>query len=727
MLENWEELRLVEKDFRKFCAMDNKSYSSRSNFLRAFRNFMDKQVHKDPLKDLSSEELINMVHSQASTIAQLHEDIEIATILAESSSSYKNQVIELPDAFVDQVKSSNKILIEKWGEQWEQSFLRKFIIYLLHHATNDIRTQPWNEGNKSDDIIRFLKTLQYLGGNKAYNFLRGKKMDRHGSKLIFNPKQQNLPLPSVSTLHKYEEYLSKPLTDPNQLDSLFNQYRMDFIGKHTVMKMDAIFLRKEIYFNSSTNKIEGIEGMNDLSLEDFCAQFKEKGFDYLEGKSFVNQAMLFMLSCVDGSLSRPFFIYIFGKKAVGSELTKDIVKYASDFYDKFTEHDIPVIAITGDGGEKGILRDFHAKQHPMIPMFDLGHFCKTLRNQLHAGKLSLGDIPLDRKILTQLFNKNLLPSNVHVRAIEPNNDKQCSIYMRSIFNMKIVNILQKPDLLLNESNKLKQKRKALSNFIEMCSKYVDCFESKMMTHAERLKNIQEATTFFLARVKGLSPQAISTFVINRSSWQRIVFKLQKDAELAANFIWRSISTMEVENAFSSVRSKAPSPNAREFKQIIKKATEESAKSYQGSKIGYISPQQFPKSLRYYRRETLDDFPNIKKPTLPPLQKKIHKKTARTSRITRHKKTEMLEKLKNFNNRLNVKERTLRNTVAKKEFNANALVPLQNAQIIQESVSVPQQQSTTINMTSQNVQLPQGGSMAFVPTTSSMQAKAILFQ
>ena len=166
----------------------------------------------------------------------------------------------------------------------------------------------------------------------------------------------------------------------------------------------------------------------------------------------------------------------------------------------------------------------------------------------------------------------------------------------------------------------------------------------------------------------------STIVINVSSWQRIRVRLQRDAELATNFIWKIISTMEVENVFSSVRSKIPSPNAKEFKQIIKKATEESAKSYQGSKIGYIPPQQSPKSFHYYRRETLDDFPNIKKPTLPPLQKKFHKKTARTSRIVRITEPAMFDQLKNFNNRLNFKERTLRNTVAKKESNVSALMP-----------------------------------------------------
>ena len=122
--------------------------------------------------------------------------------------------------------------------------------------------------------------------------------------------QQNLPLPSVSTLNKYEEPSSKFISDPKHLDSMLKQFQLDFVGKYTVIKLDAIFLRKEIYFNSSTNKIEGIEGVNALSLEDYCAQFKEKGFDVLEGKSFVNQAMLFMLSSVDGSLSRPFFIYI---------------------------------------------------------------------------------------------------------------------------------------------------------------------------------------------------------------------------------------------------------------------------------------------------------------------------------------------------------------------------------------------------------------------------------
>ena len=729
LLEEWEELRLVEKDFRKFCDL-GKSYCSRSNFLRAFRNFLDKNLRKDPLENLTTEELIDTIHVQTATISQLQEDIETASLLTAqcSSEGHESTVVELPDVFMDHVRSANDILKDKWGQQWEQSFLRKFIMYLLDHAAHNIRDRPWNEDNKDDDVIRFLKTLQYLGGKNTLNFLRGKKLDRYAPKLFFNPSQQNLPLPSVSTLRKYEEHSSKPLTDPSQLDSLLNQYRMDFIGKHCVMKLDAIFLRKEIHFNSSTNKIEGIEGMNALSLEEFCAQLKEKGFDFLEGKSFVNQAMLFMLSSVDGSLSRPFFIYIFGKKAVASELTRIIVKHASDFHDKFTEHGIAVIAITGDGGEKGILRDFHNNKHPMIPIFDLDHFCKTIRNQLHAGRLSLDGLSLEWQILTQLFNSNLLPPDVHVRAIEPKNDKQCSLYMRSIFNVKVAAILQKDNLLPNESHQMRQKKKALSAFIEMCFKYMDCFESKTMTHADRWKSIEEATTFFLTRVKGLSAQAVSTFVINRSSWRRMISKLQKDSELSANLIWRTISTMEVENIFSMTRSKVSSPNSTEFKQILKKATEESAKAYQGSKIGYMPPQQSLKSLCYYRRETLDDFPTIRETTLPPLRKKIHNRKARGMQ---RRKSEMLQQLKMFNNRLNVKERTLRNTVAKKEFNSSALVPPQNAQITQFRAPIHPQQLQSVNLTSQNMSSsqtsPQRGPIHFVPTTPTKQVMAILFQ
>ena len=115
-------------------------------------------------------------------------------------------------------------------------------------------------------------------------------------------------------------------------------------------------MNKTIQYCPKTNRIRGIQG-KEYTLEEFIRLHKEKGITMFEFEKYTSQAYVFVISTVDGLLSRPFYFY-----GLATDKIDDIFKVVYKSIEILDKNECPVLEVCADGGacSRGVLKKFES-------------------------------------------------------------------------------------------------------------------------------------------------------------------------------------------------------------------------------------------------------------------------------------------------------------------------------------------------------------------------------
>jgi len=162
--------------------------------------------------------------------------------------------------------------------------------------------------------------------------------------------------------------------------------------------------------------------------------------------------------------------------------------------------------------------------------------------------------------------------------------------------------------------------------------------------------------------------------MNETSWKGLIEILSVDTELSREIVFRSFSTLIVENFFSILRGKISSPTWVDFQSLFGTITSELMKQHQGNRIGFNSGRR-PKGKgskgNSYAKETISDVGGDS--TISLLVKKTSPRPpkSRITQIEKQNHTKVLSQAKvgirRINNETKVKRANLRAMVGIEQF------------------------------------------------------------
>jgi hypothetical protein len=152
---------------------------------------------------------------------------------------------------------------------------------------------------------------------------------------------------------------------------------------------------------------------------------------------------------------------------------------------------------------------------------------------------------------------------MHADAISVK-DKMSSSHLRQVFCIQTVNHLVLKSHTLSGESKVDYVQ--LASFIHTCTRHLEAWESieKSLSHTERSNIIYETTQILIGKdpmrfVSGMTLESVQSLSMNERSWRDLMEILSNDAELSKEIVFRSFSTLIVENFFSILRGKISSP------------------------------------------------------------------------------------------------------------------------------------------------------------------------
>jgi hypothetical protein len=225
----------------------------------------------------------------------------------------------------------------------------------------------------------------------------------------------------------------------------------------------------------------------------------------------------------------------------------------------------------------------------------------------------------------------------------------------------------------------------LASFIYTCTRHLEAWESidGSLSHTERSNIIYETTQILtgkdpIRKISGMTLESLQSLSMNEASWYSLIEMLSDDAELSKEIVFRSFSTLIVENFFSILRGKISSPNWMDFQSLFGSVTSELMKQHQGNRIGFNSghrPKGKGSKGNSYAKETISDVGGessisqlVKKTSAKPpisqitaIEKQNHRKVLAQAKVG----------IRRINNETKVKRANLRAMVGVEQFKKDA--------------------------------------------------------
>ncbi len=694
MVEKYEDILIVKEIFLNYANNPpQKTWSTKDSFLRSFYRYLIAMSDgiDDPTSSfntilLSRDDLLDLVQKQCSLIDDLQ--------LEQTDYQEKMNMI-LKDELLNQVYESIMILKRRFGEKWDKSFLHNWTLFNFKNAAADSKQAlRYLKDQKFAQSIRFIKTLKFLGGHRVMSLLTGdgelrmKNGKKRGS-TRYDDELNNFAIPSERTLDSfiemgaYTDYIAPTL---DNMESNKVQLIKDIRKRKVIVKWDAIYLSKTIQYCPKTNRVRGIQG-KEYILDQFVKAYEENGISMFKDETYTSQAYVFMISTANGKLSRPFYFY-----GLGSDKTDDIFKVACKALEILDKNNCPVVGVCADGGSccRAVLKKFENKQkingkwYKILPWSDYDHLLKTIRNSLQGKKIFMNSRLLLWSILDTEWNATNSPllNWIHADAISVK-DKMSSAHLRQVFCIQTADYLVLKSRTLTGECKLDYVQ--LASFIYTCTRHLEAWESidGSLLHTERSNIIYETTQILtgkdpIRKISGMTLESLQSLSMNEASWYSLIEMLSDDAELSKEIVFRSFSTLIVENFFSILRGKISSPTWMDFQSLFGTVTSELMKQHQGNRIGFNSGRR-PKGKgskgNSYAKETISDIGG--EPSISPLVKKTSARPP-ISQITAIEKQNHMKVLaqakvgiRRINNETKVKRANLRAMVGVEQFKKDA--------------------------------------------------------
>jgi hypothetical protein len=237
-----------------------KNYSNIYSYLRGFENYKQQKInphyefHKNiPNKHLLNDNLVEKLKSIKEKCETYRKELLESKI---KEKEYEKKINEIEnDSFLQTIIHSHIKLQSKFGDEWNNSFLKQFTQFNFQNAiVEDNRGNKYE--NEFDPIINYLQTLLFISKNNGYNFLRGKN-----SNFYYHPSYNNFCLPSKliinSTIFSFNienELIEKNIKNVTKDLSKFKMGHMLHVG------FDAFYCSSTIYIDYNNLIIKGLEG-----------------------------------------------------------------------------------------------------------------------------------------------------------------------------------------------------------------------------------------------------------------------------------------------------------------------------------------------------------------------------------------------------------------------------------------------------------------------------------
>ena len=146
----------------------------------------------------------------------------------------------------------------------------------------------------------------------------------------------------------------------------------------------------------------------------------------------------------------------------------------------------------------------------------------------------------------------------------------------------------------------------------------------------------------------MTRESVQSLTMNGKSWSKLMNLLSINPDLSKKIVFRSFSTLIVENFFSILRGKISSPTWVQFPSLFGTVTSELMKQHQGNRIGFNSGRR-PKGKgskgNSYSKETISDTGD--ESTIPLLVKKTSPQPPKSqiTRIEKQNRTKVLVQAK----------------------------------------------------------------------------------
>jgi len=401
----------------------------------------------------------------------------------------------------------------------------------------------------------------------------------------FHPIEHNLPLPSKSTIDKIissTNLYGDTFNDMRKtLDGIISQLKKMYRTRYVIIKYDAIYLKKTIIADKSTQKIVGL-ARGPVLYDEWIKKFNDIGVNIIKDEDFINQAYTFIMSTPNHGFSQPYYYYVFEKDDY-----EVIVNVIDETINYLLNQGIIVCALCSDGGSscKKALKQYQSKTKfggRICTFVDMDHLMKTIRNKLKKGTIKCNSQELRWDILITEWKKqdSSLSKSICYNALYPEKDKMNSKWMREILNNS--------DLfehLLEMSKSLNGDEKRdyinLSMFLSKCSSYIGAWEDlgdKNITHTQRYDQILDVTDFLTGKdktfvISDLTDKAKESLHMNSTAWKKMI-DFATQTGILADLNWRSFSTMIVENFYSVIRGETPAPTWYDFGKTFARCSEE---------------------------------------------------------------------------------------------------------------------------------------------------------
>lgn len=433
----------------------------------------------------------------------------------------------------------------------KETFFIAFLKQQLLCATKESgRAFRWNK-----EIVNWALTLQFHGGGRIINDLRGKAnsgMGQHGN-LNLDLKNWGIFLPGNSTLRNYlppvEVYEG---FKKENIENFKKSFPKDSPRK-VLIAWDEIEIRFGLIWNPSTKELIGRVDGSIVEKEAKSANWAKMNDE------LATHVMQFFLVSADGAASLPIGFHpmtaINGEKVF--KIVEPLLKQLGEGEDA-----LEVVATASDAfpSNAALISLLKTNGFTIAHIFDPLHLLKSMRNNLWNQILSKDGTEFNLNTLDDLMRPTAeattrrLFNSLHPGSPFPKDQMDLAPIRKLLSNELIEKLKERPEPHVQK----------LGEYLENMRTFDQATVDNEANNDERFLKLSGVVNYFKG-LKGLTSGLVEQLSTTVSSIKKVYDLSQKEGE-GFDFRVSVLGTIVVENFFSTVRAKCRYPNLWESKK-----------------------------------------------------------------------------------------------------------------------------------------------------------------
>ena len=443
--------------------------------------------------------------------------------------------------------------LEKSPEK--DTFFFTFLKQQLHCATKESgRGFRW-----SKDIVHWALTLQFHGGKRVIDDLRGKASTgkgKHG-KLDLNVGDWGIFLPGNSTLRNYLPPVEVYEGFKVEAIENFKQGYPENSPRKVVIAWDEIEIRYGLVWNPSTKELIG-------RVDGPIAEKDVKSANWAKmNEGLATHIIQFFLISADGAASLPIGFHpmtaINGVKVFN--IVEPLFKMLKD-----GDLGLEVIATASDAfPSNATLMTLLTKEGwKSVHIFDPLHLLKSMRNNIWNQILSKDGVEFNLNTLDDLLKSTEGHTRRLFNSLHPG-----SPFPKDQMDLAPIRKLLSPELIEKLRGRGEQEARHLGEYLHNMRVFDQATTDNVMDNSERFRQLELVVNYFKS-LKGLTSGLVDQLSTTVKSIKHVYDLSMKEGE-GFGFRVSVLGTIVVENFFSTVRAKCRYPNLWEYAVFSRRA------------------------------------------------------------------------------------------------------------------------------------------------------------